>query len=212
MTTWDTDADLVQACVAGERPAWNELVARYTNLVYASILRAARGRGTHLSDDEVADLHQGIFLALYEDDCRRLRAFGGRCKLSSWIKVVSVNLTIDQLRRRQRARKTFAPVPMTDDGVFIEPPSPGGDVERHVMAIRDVDSLRQAVEALAEPDRILLDRLFAEEVPYEDIAAELGVSVGAIYTRKTRLLNRLRDVVAGELVQPREKAGRQASG
>jgi RNA polymerase sigma factor (sigma-70 family) len=190
----DDERELVERCVDNDRAAWNELVTRYSALVYASIHRTLRARGVRIDADDVAELHNSIFLALYENDCRRLRQFGGRCRLTSWIKVVSVNYTIDKLRQRFRVR--WLSIDDTDDDGYnpfaerlvAEDPDP----EHRASSREETLALAQVIDELTDADRQLLERLFLEDVPFQDIADELGTSLGAVYTRKNRLVARLK--------------------
>jgi RNA polymerase sigma factor (sigma-70 family) len=202
MSMLDDERALVLACAANDRRAWNELVQRYSLLVYSSVLRAARAQGIALSEEEVDDLHNAVFVALYEDDCRRLRACEGRCRLTSWIKVVSVNLSIDYIRRKRRMRRTFvADTDSADGPSWLDAAPDGVDAERKLAARREWSWLQRAMGELTPQDRLLLERLFVDEASYEDIAAELHTTVGAVYTRKTRLLDKLRAAVPGEIVR-----------
>ena len=53
-----TDSDLVRRCLAGEESAWDQLAARYADLVYG----VARRCGLH--DDQAGDVVQEVFMAL----------------------------------------------------------------------------------------------------------------------------------------------------
>jgi DNA-directed RNA polymerase specialized sigma subunit len=52
--------------------------------------------------------------------------------------------------------------------------------------------LTELTEDLSESDRLLLEMLYVEKLSAAAIAAALKIKKGAVYTRKTRLIQRLR--------------------
>ena len=69
-------------------------------------------------------------------------------------------------------------------------------------AILDDDQIRllvRAIEDLAPRERILVELFFRKGLPAEDVAAILRISIGAVYTQKSRILAKLRETL--------EKAG-----
>lgn len=163
---------------------------RFSGLVYFSICHLLRTRGTTLPADLIGEVHNAIFLSLLEDDCRRLRRFSGRCKLSHWIKVVSVNRTIDFLRKQR------PDVPLDDpnsegravlDRLTWDRPDP----EEEAMRSERSRVLGRAVARLSPADQLLLRLIYIEGEPGEVVARALGTTVGAVYTRKNRLRKRL---------------------
>ncbi|KZE38565.1 hypothetical protein AV656_06565 [Bhargavaea cecembensis] len=55
--------------------------------------------------------------------------------------------------------------------------------------------LRQALTSLPEDDRLLLNRLFAQRMPYAECARLVGISVPGIKKRRERILFRLRKLM-----------------
>lgn len=185
------DIELVQRCVAGERAARDELVTRYGRLVYATIARTL-GRHDRTADEaRLTELFANTFVALIEEDCRRLTQWDGRCALASWVRLVAASTTLDALRVETRSSRLQA------QGVDIERlPLDGQDaLDRAIRAERLV-RLEGALERLATSDRDLLDLLFRQDVPPGEVARRLGVDPGALYTRKNRAIERLRRAYA----------------
>jgi RNA polymerase sigma-70 factor (ECF subfamily) len=69
-----------------------------------------------------------------------------------------------------------------------------------VQAVRRelVDRLRQVLQELSEPDRQLIVLRYMEQLPFKDIAAVLGITLGTVKTRHFRAIGRLHDLLAGE--------------
>ena len=74
-----SDAQLIDACLAGEDQAWAQLVARYQRLVYSVALRCG------LSPTEADDVFQEVFTILVGklDTCRE------RDRLGSWLTTIN---------------------------------------------------------------------------------------------------------------------------
>jgi RNA polymerase sigma-70 factor (ECF subfamily) len=187
----DDERELIERCLSEGQDGWDEFVERYSDLVYSSIHHTLRGRGVRLQADEVSDLHNGIFLSFIEKNAHKLRQFDGRCRLTSWVKVVSVNYTIDRLRKQRR-------VTSLDDTTGSGPSlietleSPERSATTSLLRQEEVGTLQDVIAKLGKSERELLDLLFFQERPFPEIAERLGTSLGAVYTRKNRLLNKIK--------------------
>src|SRR5262249_5928969 len=78
----DHERELVERCRCGEVGAFEELVERYKNLVFAMITRTFPDRS------QAEDLAQDVFLRIH----RGLPYFRGEARLSTWIYRIVVNV------------------------------------------------------------------------------------------------------------------------
>lgn len=85
------EAELLEACRAGNAAALNELVRRY----HSAVLRVCVSL---IGSRDVDDLVQDIFIKIL----RRIDTFAGRSALFTWIYEITVNQCRDELRRRKR--------------------------------------------------------------------------------------------------------------
>jgi len=189
------DRALLRRCIDGDRRAWDLLVDRVSRYVYYLIQLTARRYAAELTADEMGDLHNDLFLALMEDDCRRLRAFQGKngCSVRSWIRIITIRKTLDALRKR---RPHLSLDVGRDDGErSIELVDHGPDPLAALLAKSRTQRrarLAELTDGLSESDRLLLEMLYVEKMSATAIAALLRIKKGAVYTRKTRLIQRLR--------------------
>jgi RNA polymerase sigma-70 factor (ECF subfamily) len=167
-------SDLVGRCRQGDELAWRELVERYSRYV----ARIARTYG--FGDADVEDVFQEVFLRTW----RRLDDIPGDDALRGWIAQVTRNLCIDRLRRSVRE------VP-GDDGV-IDAAGPSEDVFAELDQSLDV---HEALRALPDDCRSVLDAFFFRDRCYLQIADELGIAQGTIASRISRCLGKLRALV-----------------
>lgn len=96
------DLEFVQRCVKGNKQAWDEFTVRYSRLIYNYIHSVLNLKGSdQFSQNDIHDLFQGIFLSLVKDDFKKLRSFKAKngCSLASWLRQLTINATIDYIRR-----------------------------------------------------------------------------------------------------------------
>ncbi|MCB9736283.1 MAG: sigma-70 family RNA polymerase sigma factor [Deltaproteobacteria bacterium] len=180
-------------CLERAPGAWDELVDRYSRLIFGVVYETLRRHGASCAPDQVDELFHATFLALIDRDQRRLRHWGGRCSLASWLRVVTVSVVIDALRKR----RAFAPIPEEDAGPVIDAlVDPGDAAQERLLAFERGGAVRRAMRRLSETDQALLTMLFVDDLAPGAIAERLGILPGAVYTRKNRALARLRDALA----------------
>jgi hypothetical protein len=91
------DVELVERHRSGDLHAFDEVYARFGDMVYNLALRLAGNR------EEAADLTQEIFLRIY----RHLGSFGGRSTLKTWVFRIAANHCRDRLSRHHPAMQSI---------------------------------------------------------------------------------------------------------
>ena len=86
----DNDAALIKDCKSGDDDALRSLVSRYERPVYNAAYRMMGNA------DDAADVTQAAFLKVFE----HLDRYDPKFKLFSWIYRITINESIDQLKRR----------------------------------------------------------------------------------------------------------------
>jgi RNA polymerase sigma-70 factor (ECF subfamily) len=112
------------------------------------------------------DLLQEIHVQLWLS----LDSFDGRAQLSTWVYRVALNTAISHRRKRRLPQGGGAPDDLGDDGAMHD----------------SLDVLREFLASLGSIDRALL-LMDLEDMTREQIAEVLGLSIGAIAVRMTRL-------------------------
>jgi RNA polymerase sigma-70 factor (ECF subfamily) len=171
----EPDAQLVQQCLRGEGPAWEELVRRHTRRVFNLCYRFT-GNAT-----EAEDLSQEVFLRLYRTLASYKPAFGA---FPTWLTSVTRNLLVDHYRRTRHDRQTDS----IDDAM--------PQVEQKHSTARAPDKLAQAAELSAQLQRGLarLSPELRESVilrdlqglEYNEIQQVLQVPEGTVKSRINR--------------------------
>jgi RNA polymerase sigma-70 factor (ECF subfamily) len=171
----EPDAQLVQQCLRGEGPAWEELVRRHTRRVFNLCYRFT-GNAT-----EAEDLSQEVFLRLYRTLASYKPAFGA---FPTWLTSVTRNLLVDNYRRTRHDRQTDS----IDDSMT--------QVEQKHSTARAPDKLAQAAELSVQLQRALarLSPELRESVilrdlqglEYNEIQEVLQVPEGTVKSRINR--------------------------
>jgi RNA polymerase sigma-70 factor (ECF subfamily) len=169
---------------------WREFDQRYRPVIEAF----ARKLG--LSDADAADAAQET-LADFVRDYRAEKFDRNRGRLRSWIFGIARHRVIDQLRARARRREWRGESAIGDEAGPDEL-TPLWEAEwRRAM-------LRQAMRELyaspkLEPRTIqAFERVAFEQRPAAEVAAEVGMTVDQVYVAKSRVVQRLRQIL-GEL-------------
>ncbi|QDV44517.1 ECF RNA polymerase sigma factor SigE [Stieleria neptunia] len=184
------DSLLVQVQDPANRDAW-EMFARIYRPV---IVRIARARGLQHADAQ--DLSQQVLMAVASaigdwekrDDSTRFR---------HWLSRVTKNAILNALMRRPRDQAVGGS--SVDELLREAVDRDGATTELIETELRRELYLRAAemVKVEFRPDSWQAFELsVAGDLTIEQIAAELGKSVGAIYTARSRIMFRLREVIS----------------
>jgi RNA polymerase sigma factor (sigma-70 family) len=170
-------ANLVTQARAGERDAWEELVARFDGLI-VGIARSFR-----LGCDDVADVAQTTWLRVFEsiDRIRQPERIG------AWIATTARRECLRLLRMAGRERPTEDVD--VDEGVpaFAAPGQQLIDAEERA-------AVRAAVAGLSDRHRQLMGLLMAHGRPsYANVALTMDMPVGSIGPTRMRAMDRLRN-------------------
>ena len=77
------------------------------------------------------------------------------------------------------------------DALDSDNPDPGGAL----ISAEQERLLAGAIQTLPPRDRILIDLSYRQGLPPEEVASILKTSVGAFYTQKSRILDKIREIV-----------------
>ena len=181
-----TESELLKGCISGNKESWSLFVKQYNKLIYHTIYKTLRVNGQPTDPDHINDLFQEVFTSFCENNCKKLRAFDPQkgVKLSSWLRMITVRMTIDQLRKSK---------PVTSLEALPVEPSQAGSQEG-LLDEESMGLLREVIEQLSTKDKLLIELFYMKELPPEEIAQILKISVGALYTRKNRVMEKMRKI------------------
>lgn len=187
------DQALIAGCVSGSRAALETLVLRFSDPVYRSIQYVFKTKDIRYSMEDLEDLHNSVFLSLFENQCKKLRQYKGKngCSLYSWIRLITVRIVIDYLRKRSvdalGTNKRIVPAEILDS-LKTDGPDPLDDIER----VRQWELIQEGIKALIPRDRFFLTLYCQEGLSVQEIADLMDISVENAHSIKHRAIKRLR--------------------
>jgi RNA polymerase sigma-70 factor (ECF subfamily) len=171
----DEDELLVSRAKSGDTCAFDELVVKYGPKLYGLVYHMTS------SHEDTNDLLQDIFAKAY----RSLRRFRGKSKFYTWVYSISVNMTLNFLKKRNRYWK----ISLDDvdraielDAEFIEQTSKA-DIIRECNIHELQSRLNEALMQLTDDHRAVVIMYDIQGMAHADIAKILRISSGTVRSR-----------------------------
>ena len=173
------ESALIKSSIEGDKNAFGEIVTRYKGMV----ARTVKGM---LGDSVFSeDIGQEVFIKLYYS----LPEFRGEAKLSTYIQKITVNLTLNEIKRRKRFLSMF---------------SQKGNADMHEFEIADQDheERKEAREIVGkalmrmEPKfRVILTMRMLQGYSTKETAEILDLPLGTVLSRLSRAQEQLRGIL-----------------
>jgi RNA polymerase sigma factor (sigma-70 family) len=168
-------AGVVAAAARGDQQAWNQIVERYSSLLWA-VARAHR-----LSSGDAADVVQTSWLRLVEHLPEIRNADG----VGAWLATTARRESLRTIRRTARCHPS--------DEIDLLAGFESDDVDAGLLRDERDAAVWSAFERLPARDQALLRMLTADPAPsYEEISAALEMPIGSIGPTRGRAIERLR--------------------
>jgi len=187
------DRQLISKCISGNRAAWETLVRRFSNLVYQTVRTTFIAKQAPFSRQDLEDLHNTVFLGLFEQGCTKLKLFQGRngCSLASWIRIVTVRTVLNHVRKKG-----------VDGPLWEKKKTPAEGLswlkgeDQGALALMETAEQKKLVhegmESLTPRDRLFMKLHFDQGLPVEEVAEALQISVQNAYVVKHRAVEKLK--------------------
>ena len=158
-----SDEMLVAHFQGGRQDAFDVLMSRYKQKIYAYLLRSVKNY------EDAEELTIEVFIKIY----RALGTWEPRAKFTTWIYRIATNEALNYLRKKKR--RFFIPI---------------GDIEHELSSSLDTDiyysgdeiqlKLQKALLKLPEKQRLVFNMKYFEEMKFKDIAEIMEVSIGGL--------------------------------
>ncbi|MGA2556337.1 MAG: sigma-70 family RNA polymerase sigma factor [Verrucomicrobiota bacterium] len=183
-----SDVDLVRLAQKGGMEAFEELVARHRDKVYARAYSMMR------NEDEALDLSQDAWVKGWQ----RLGQFQGDSTFVTWMTRIVINLCLDQLRKLKRKRaESLEAMEEETGGVERQMPvvtfNPTEGLEQAELRVR----INRALDLLSEEHRTVLVLHEFEQMEYKEIARQMKCSIGTVMSRLFYARRRMASLLAG---------------
>jgi RNA polymerase sigma-70 factor, ECF subfamily len=175
------EADLVAACLAGRRGAFDLIVERHRRSVYQLCYRFV---GNH---EDASDLSQDVFLRAF----RGLRNFKGQSSLGTWLYRIAVNVCLNRVSAKAPINEPLD----KQQHIDVRSESPTDRILRAERAVQ----VRAAITRLPRKQRAALILRMYHEMSHQEIADTLGSSVGAVKANVFHALQNLKKLLGGRI-------------
>jgi len=169
------EMELVKRARKGELTAYDELVRRYQERIYATIYHMTANH------EDANDLAQEAFIKAF----RALRSFKGGSSFYTWVYRIAVNKTINFLKqRRSRVQMSLNDLDFNaehdpDLVALISDKTP----RREVGLAELQEKLNIAMQKLSEPHRLVVTLHDVQGLSHEEIAKIMDCNIGTVRSR-----------------------------
>lgn len=167
----ESDSDLVARSREGDLQAFDALVTRHRQRVYAVVLGIVR------HEEDAYDVAQEVFIRCW----KALPRYKPEAAFTTWLLRIATNAAIDFLRRTQRHPERLD-IETLDRAGFLKLEN-----QRHPAENMEADDLGQriahAMDSLSPAHRAVVLLREVEGLSYEEIAAAVGCSLGTVMSR-----------------------------
>ena len=182
------DQELIADCLAGQTHAFGDLVVRYQNRLFNTLV------GVLGSAEDAHDVAQDAFVNAFQ----KLHTFRGRSAFYSWLFRIALNSAVSQKRKLNRVPVSIEAV-REQSGVEPLDRHPAARPEYAMETTERQVAVRAALAELAEEFRTALVLKEMEDLSYEEIADIVGCPIGTVRSRIHRARAELRDKLQGLL-------------
>lgn len=185
------DAALVRRFNGGDDSAFVEIMGRHRKRLFGVAFAMLKNRA------DAEEIAQDAFIRAY----RALAKFRGDSSLASWLHCITLNLARNRywyFFRRRRHSTISLDCPAGDENsssfseiVATEAASPA----REAISSEFIELVAQCMEQLDARPREILTLRNSLNRSYDEIAAELGISVGTVKSRIARARKSLRELL-----------------
>jgi len=166
--------ECIRRAQAGDVDAFEQLYREHAGRIYALSLRLSGG-----DSSDATELMQDVFIRAW----RRLSTFRGDCAFASWLHRLAVNTMLENTRSDRR--RTARVLPM-DDTSRLEGAARSSGVDLRM-------DMEDAIASLPKGARLAFVLHDVEGYQHQEIAEQLGVSVGTIKAQLHRARRLLRE-------------------
>lgn len=195
--------ELISRCRQGDEQAWENLFHQFQGSVDRWLARL----NYRLTEDDIADLRQDVFINVVEGICN----YQAKVPFTSWLYMLTERRATDDLRKRTSQKRDQSKITSLDnldpvDGDRVASASASSPSPDALMQTQDDQSLLfTCLEQLALADRRgseLIKLRYFGDFQHDEIALQLGMNPATVRSALTKCMEKLRgiatDVFSGE--------------
>lgn len=188
------DKVLVDRFKSGDEAAFEEMVLRYRDRIFARVFQLLKNR------QDAEEVTQDAFMRAHKG----LENFRGDSSFSTWLFQIATNLAHNKYWywwRRKRDKSISLGYRLSDESeaTLVDIlPADGEDPGEQAVTQELVDRIAECMNFLSPKHKEVLTLRNVKNLSYEEIAEHLDISVGTVKSRIARARDSLREKLGGE--------------
>ena len=182
----NTEIFHMERLAQGDNAAFGLILERYKNRIFGIIYRYIRDRSL------AEDLAQEVFIRIYN----ARKTYTPTAKFSTWVYKITSNLCLNEIRKQKTAGRVLSLQDIASDGEHerINGIANGKTSAPHEGLERDelAGQVRMVIDELPEQQRMAVILRRFEDLPYQEIAEAMELSVSAVKSLLSRARENIR--------------------
>lgn len=179
------EKELIRQAKSGNLKAYEEIIGLYEKKVFSTIYYMVK------NDNEVEDIAQEVFIKIYKN----LGNFKEESSLYTWIYRITVNVCIDELKKRKKVVYLDEKIDTKDGEVELQLPddskSPTDIAEDNNLK----DKLEKCIKKLPESQRMMIILRDIKGFTYMEIAEIMKMNLGTVKSKINRARASLKELL-----------------
>ena len=173
----DVDRTIVQRVQGGDVAAFDQLILKYRERLYAVVYNMTSNR------EDTADLVQDAFIKAFQS----INRFGGQSSFFTWLYRIAVNSALTHLRKNKL--RTFFSLERVDENdrptaeVIAALTDDSNGADREAFAKELQEKLNEAMHKLSIKHRTVVTLFEIDGLSHQEIAEVMDCSVGTVRSR-----------------------------
>lgn len=179
------EKELIRQAKNGDLKAYEDIIGLYEKRVFSTIYYMAK------NDNDVEDIAQEVFIKIYKN----LNNFKEESSLYTWIYRITVNVCIDELKKRKKVVYIDEKIDTKDGEVELQLPddskSPTDIAEDNELKYR----LEKCIKKLPESQRMMIILRDIKGFTYMEIAEIMKMNLGTVKSKINRARAALKELL-----------------
>ncbi len=183
-----TDEELVEKVKKGDADVYEKIIQKYQSKVFGLIYNMTKNQ------NDIEDLAQEVFIKIYKN----LGKFKGESSLYTWIYKITVNLCLDEMKKRKNVIYLDEKIEVDDGEVNRELPSEEKSQEKLYEEKELQEKLHNCINKLPEKQRVMIVLRDIKGFSYEEISKITDVKLGTVKSQINRARLKLKELLDEE--------------
>ena len=179
------DIELVNKAIAGDQKSYAELLERYRDAIYYTLLKMVN----NTSDAE------DLTIEAFGKAFKNIRQYTTNYAFSTWLFKIASNNAIDFMRKKKINNISIDENIGDTDSIPVDIRSEQPTPEESLISEQKIIMLRSIVAKLKPRYRKLVELRYFYEYTYDEISSEMGLPIGTVKAQLFRARELLQNVM-----------------